>query len=218
MAAILMINVPYAGHTNPTLPLAEALARRGHDVLYINAEEFRGQIEKTGAEFIPYKNYPATPTPRQKKTKCFRAAFDTAVGLDREFDLLIYEMFFYPGKRIADLLGIPCVRQFSQQAWNQATMADATRLFRLSAFLIDAQVMGGRNAEHMGLCHKTLSEAVLYDKPELNIVYASRIFQSKSETFGEDFIFTVPIFHAKRMNERSVNTKRQMRYNQPERG
>ncbi len=102
-----MINVPYAGHTNPTLPLAEALVRRGHMVAYINAEEFRGQIEQTGAQFIPYENYPAAPTPQQKKTRCFRAAFDTAVGLNHKFDLLIYEMFFYPGKRIAELLGIP---------------------------------------------------------------------------------------------------------------
>jgi len=28
MAAILMMNVPYAGHTNPTLPLAEAQYNR----------------------------------------------------------------------------------------------------------------------------------------------------------------------------------------------
>ncbi len=80
MASVLMINVPYAGHTNPTLPLAEALTRRGHKVAYINAEEFRAQIEKTGAAFIPYENYPEAPTQQQKKTMCFRAAFDTAIG------------------------------------------------------------------------------------------------------------------------------------------
>ncbi len=196
MAAILMINVPYAGHTNPTLPLAEALVRRGHKVAYINAEEYRDKLEKTGAEFIPYENYPASPTPQQKKTKCFRAAFDTAVGLDTKYDLLIYEMFFYPGKQIADILGIPCVRQFSQQAWNQATMADATRFFRLSSLLIDAQVMGKRNAARMGLINNTLGDAVVYDKPELNIVYVPRIFQSKSETFGDDYIFAVPIIES----------------------
>ncbi len=193
MASILMINVPYAGHTNPTLPLAEALVRRGHAVSYINAEEYRGIIAKTGARFIPYENCPAVLSPRQKKTQCFRAAFDTAIGLKVKFDLLIYEMFFYPGKRIAELLGIPCVRQFSQQAWNQATMADATRFFRLSSFLIDAQVMGKRNAGHMGLSNRTLSEAVVYDEPELNVVYVPRLFQSKSETFGDGFIFTVPM-------------------------
>ena len=41
MADILMINVPYAGHTNPTLPLAKALVQHGHKVSYVNAEEFR---------------------------------------------------------------------------------------------------------------------------------------------------------------------------------
>ena len=188
-----MINVPFAGHTNPTLPLAEALVRRGHAVVYINAEEFRSKIEKTGAVFIPYENYPAVPTLQQKKTKCFRAAFDTALGLHRKFDLLIYEMFFYPGKRIADILRIPCVRQFSQSAWNQATMADATRIFRLSSFLIDIQVMGRRNAKHMGLAHRTLDEAVLYDNPALNVVYVPQLFQHKRETFGADYVFTIPM-------------------------
>ena len=187
-----MINVPFAGHTNPTLPLAQSLVRRGHKVTYINAEEFRGKIVKTGAEFIPYENYPAAPTQQQKKMKCFRAAFDTALGIDRKFDLLIYEMFFYPGKRIADILKIPCVRQFSQTAWNQETMRDATRFFRLSCFMIDVQVMGKRNAAYMGLVNKSLVEAVVYDKPALNIVYVPQIFQDKRETFGDDYIFIVP--------------------------
>ena len=30
MARILMVNVPYAGHTNPTLPLTRKLVARGH--------------------------------------------------------------------------------------------------------------------------------------------------------------------------------------------
>ena len=29
MANILMINLPFAGHTNPTLPLTEALVKQG---------------------------------------------------------------------------------------------------------------------------------------------------------------------------------------------
>ncbi len=64
--------------------------------------------------------------------------------------------------------------------------------FRFSCRLIDAQVMGRRNAEHMGIGHKTMAEAVVYDKPDLNIVYVPQIFQSKRETFGEDYLFTVP--------------------------
>lgn len=193
MAAILMINIPYAGHTNPTLPLAETLVQHGHNVSYINAEEFRNKIESTGAEFIPYHNYPTLPTEQQKKTKCFRAAFDTAISLERKFDLLIYEMLFYPGIKIAERLGIPCVRQFSQPAWNQEIMSNATCLFKLSSVLIDLQVMGKKNTLYMELTHKTLAEAIINDKPSLNIVYVPQIFQKDRESFGEDYLFTVPV-------------------------
>jgi len=189
---ILMINLPFAGHTNPTLPLAAALVRKGHEVSYVNAEEFRDKIENTGAEFIPFENYPVSPTEQQKKTKCFRAAYDTAMNLGRRFDLLIYEMFFYPGIRIAEHLGIPCVRQFSQPAWNEKTLINASWLFKLSCVLIDFQVMGKRNAKYMGLKNQTLAEAVINDKPTLNIVYVPQVFQTDRDTFGEDYLFTVP--------------------------
>ena len=55
----------------------------------------------------------------------FKAAYDTAMSLKQQFDLLIYEMFFYPGIKIAQNLSIPCVRQFSQPAWNEKTYADS---------------------------------------------------------------------------------------------
>jgi len=193
MAAILMMNVPYAGHTNPTLPLAEALVQHGHKVSYINAEEFRNKIECTGAEFIPYTNYPVSPTEQQKKTRCFRAAFDTAISLEQKYDLLIYEMFFYPGIKIAEILGIPCVRQFSQPAWNQKTVSNATWFFKMSCALIDLQVMGKKNAEYMALTKRTLIDAVLHDKPSFNIVYVPQVFQADRESFGTDYMFTAPI-------------------------
>ena len=193
MASILMVNVPFAGHTNPTLPLAAALVRNGHDVSYVNAEDFRIRIESTGAEFIPYINYPVSPTEQQKKTKCFRAAFDTVMSLERMFDLLIYEMFFYPGFQIASMLEIPCVRQFSQPAWNENTLHHATWFFKISCILIDLQVMGKKNALHMELKNKTLAEAVIYDNPALNIVYVPQIFQTDRDSFGKDYLFTIPI-------------------------
>lgn len=193
MAAILMINVPFAGHTNPTLPLAELLVANGHSVFYINAEEYREKIMRTGAEFIPYKNYPISPTMQQKKISCFRAAFDTAMSLTQKFDLLIYEMFFYPGIKIAENLGIPAIRQFSQPAWNFATMGNASKFFKASITLIDLQVMGKKNAAYMGLKNKTLASAILNDKPVFNIVYVPQIFQPNRESFGNDFLFTLPV-------------------------
>lgn len=192
MASILMINVPYSGHTNPTLPLASELIKSGNKVFYINAEEFREKIEETGATFIPYINYPSNPSEQQKKTKCFRAAFETALNLDVKIDLLIYEMFFYPAIRIAEKLGIPCVRQFSQPAWGEERVSDATVFFRLSCKLIDMQVMGKKNVEFMELKNKSLMQAVLYDMPDLNIVYVPQVFQPHRNSFKDNYLFIKP--------------------------
>lgn len=189
---ILMINLPYSGHVNPTLPLTRELVKRGHTVQYVNAEEFRNKIENTGAIFISYINYPVHPSEMERKRSCFQAAFDTAMSLNEPFDLLIYEMFFYPGIQIAQLKNIPCVRQFSQPAWSEETREDASAFFRISARLIDLQVMGKKKAAGMGLEHKTLDEAVVYDKPDLNLVYVPEKFQNKRESFDDSYLFFTP--------------------------
>ncbi len=36
---ILMVNLPFSGHTNPTLGLAQILVQLGHNVTYINAPD-----------------------------------------------------------------------------------------------------------------------------------------------------------------------------------
>ena len=114
------------------------------------------------------------------------------MSLKEPFDLLIYEMFFYPGIQIARLKNIPCVRQFSQAAWSEETRKDAPAFFRISTRLIDLQVMGKKKAMGMGLEHKTLEEAVVYDKPDLNIVYVPEEFQNKRQSFDDSYIFFTP--------------------------
>ncbi len=192
MSKILMVNVPYAGHTNPTLSLARELVKRGHSVTYVNAEEFRAKIEGTGAFFIPYIDYPAKPSESQKKTMCFRAAYDTVLGLQDKYDLLIYEMFFYPGYTLAKKLGIPCVRQFSQPAWNKRFIQNAPFTFKVSAKIIDSKVMKVKHKKHMGLQNTNLMEAILEDSPDLNVVYVPSIFQNYRESFDESYQFGVP--------------------------
>ena len=190
---ILMVNLPYAGHTNPTLPLAGELVKRGHFVSYINSEAFRKSIESTGANFIPYVNYPEAPTEYEKKRMSFRATFDTAMGLDEEYDLLIYEMFFHPGIEIARRKGIPCVRQFSQPAWSEETWKKSPWMFRLSASLIDRQVLSKEDVRHMGIKYVNLHDGVIMEKPDLNIVYLPEELQSERKSFDDSYIFTVPV-------------------------
>ena len=193
---ILMVNLPYSGHTNPTLPLAKALVGRGHSVTYINAEAFREPVEKTGAKFEPYgKYYPEHPTENQKKRMSFRAAFDTAleIGERENPDLLVYEMFFHPGIEVAKRLQIPCVRQFSQSAWSEAAWNNAPKMFRLSARLIDRQILSYDDIRHMGIIGRSsLHDGIIGAKPELNIVYLPEQFQPERDSLDEKYVFTVP--------------------------
>ena len=189
---VLMVNLPYAGHTNPTLPLVRELVRHGHRVDYVNAEQYRRKIEETGAAFIPYADFPEKPDERQIKRGSFRAAFDTAMSLPGPYDLLIYEMFFYPGIEIARRKGIPCVRQFSQPAWSEETWRQAPGAFRFSAWLIDRQVLTDADARRMGFRRSSLREGVIGSEPDLNIVCLPEAFQACRDSFGERWLFKVP--------------------------
>lgn len=200
MINILMINVPYSGHTNPTLPLAEALVNCGHKVVYVNSNEFKDKIEATGAKFIPYTNFPDNLSFQQKKMRCFKAAFNTAMSLHQKFDLLIYEIFFYPGKKVAEILNIPCVRQFSQPAWNIEMVRNVSPIFFLSCNIIDMQMVGKKKAQQMGLGNRTMIKSMLNDKPDLNIVYVPEFYQIHRETFGENYIFTIPPLKSMKSN------------------
>src|SRR5690606_2540283 len=66
MSKIIFLGSPAHGHVNPTLPLAHELVQRGEQVLYYNQEEFRPQIEQTGASFCPY---PATEVSSERITE-----------------------------------------------------------------------------------------------------------------------------------------------------
>ena len=189
---ILMINLPFSGHTNPTLPLTRALVERGHAVTCINAGSFRGKIEGTGARFVPYRDFPADLSEAAVKRRCFRAAFETALALEGPFDLLIYEMFFYPGIDVARCMGVPCVRQFSQPAWSWETWRAAPPVFRASAKLIDAQVLPKATARRMGLTYACLRDGVIESRPALNIVYVPEPFQGCRESFDGKYLFMVP--------------------------
>ena len=44
--------IPAHGHTNPMLPVAAEMVKRGNKVRFYSFDEFKEKIEKTGAEFI----------------------------------------------------------------------------------------------------------------------------------------------------------------------
>lgn len=115
---ILMVSLPFSGHVNPTLGMAKTLVERGHIVDFILSNQWKKQVENTGANFVPYDNFPANPTALDLRRLSFKAASDTTLRVGKNYECLIYEMLFFPGKSIADNLRIPAIRLFSTFALN----------------------------------------------------------------------------------------------------
>lgn len=120
------------------------------------------------------------------------AAFQTALALNEQYDTLIYEMLFYPGITVAEKLGIPCVRQFSQPAWSDESSKSMSGFFKISSKQIDAQVMGKKNIQAMKLPFDSMEDAILHSKPDMNIVYIPESFQKCRASFDATFHFVVP--------------------------
>lgn len=54
MSKAIFFNIPAQGHINPSLPVILAMVQRGEQIIYVNSEETRVQIEPTGAQFVAY--------------------------------------------------------------------------------------------------------------------------------------------------------------------
>ncbi|NLG05418.1 MAG: glycosyl transferase [Clostridia bacterium] len=201
MAKILMINLPYVGHTNPTLLLTKELVQRGHSVSYINAPEFRESIEETGAKFIPYINYPEGLHFQQIKIKCFWAAFETGLSVGEDYDIIIYEMFFFLGKLLAECLQKPCIRQFSTFAWNkqveELVMKSSVFYYPLSNDFAK-KIVTELVAHKIDLKYDNIMDEIAMNVPDLNIVYTSREFQILEEQFDQRFQFVGPALEDKK--------------------
>jgi len=172
MAKILIINLPAYGHVNPTLALARELSNRNHQVSYLITEEFREEIEATGATVISYseriKNLPSV----ESLATHVPIIYEMALDIGASYDCIFYEMVFYLGKQLGEVLNKPTVHLISTFAFNKKIMDNV-----LKGHAVKPEISHQRNAlfQHY--------QKSLTDVPGLNLVYTSREFQ----VYGEDF-------------------------------
>lgn len=67
MKKIAIFCIPAHGHTNPILPVATELVKRGNHVRFYSFEEFREKIERTGAEYVSIDSYLPELTEKEEK-------------------------------------------------------------------------------------------------------------------------------------------------------
>ena len=181
---ILFINLPYHGHVIPTIGLVQALIKAGHHVTYLMPYDWEAKLKDSGADFLGYENNP-------KLDKQIRKAFFKAEEVIADFDLLIYEQFFFMGKHLAEKHGKKCVRIFTAPGTNKTLMRQFISsggpmgIFRfpfIGALWTQDCVKG------LGIklkCHNWLDE-IVENPPDFNLVYTLRSFQPFAEDFPEE--------------------------------
>jgi MGT family glycosyltransferase len=215
MSRIVYFNVPAHGHVNPTLPVVAELVRRGEQVVCYNyaSEEFRGPLERTGAEVRMLSGLgfdPARPAPTLLHPGPHLTAFLLEVAwtflpavlrdLERQApDLIVHDTLCPWGRFAARTLGIPSVSTSVMFAFRKDVLP-AMRLDKLLWTLVRGS---GALARHFWTACKLRRKyglngldpvSVLTNPGGLNVVFTSREFQPHADRFDRSYRFVGPSF------------------------
>ncbi len=204
MSSILFINGPAEGHVNPTLAVVKELTARGHRVVYVCTEAYRGSIEATGAEFWPIEDYLA----RQRTGNPFLMLLRTAsIAIPQvmvraqqdKFDFIVHDSFFGWGAWIAKLLKLPSIgsyTSFTMTSRRPERIGElpGLRFMKLAVSALykplvtmEAQAV----AKQFGMPVPSLKE-ILFNHGDMNIMYFTREFHPNNELLDDTFVYVGP--------------------------
>jgi len=194
---ILFINLPYHGHVVPTIGFVQELLKQSCEVTYLMPFDWEDKVAESGATFAGYENH-------RQLSEQIKNAYDAAEKIIDDFDIVIYEQFFFLGKHLAEKHGKPVVRIFTAPATNKKLMTKyissggplgifkwkwVTREFT-------KDIVKGK-----GITLKTDNwlDEIIENPPELNFVYTLHEYQPYVEEFSEEhFKFLGPSVYARK--------------------
>ena len=203
--------IPAHGHTNPTLGLVKELTQTGHEIWYFSFEQFREKIEEAGAHFIPCDGYDFEMEDKENgarvgKDKAFASELlvSATLALDEmaaeniariQPDLIVSDSVAFWGKLTAMKYGLPYVCSTTTFAFNRYSAAymkegpfDIAKML-LAMPKINRQI---RRLREKGYPVKGFLDIVQNDNETNTIVYTSKEFQPRSETFSDKYHFIGP--------------------------
>ena len=179
---ILFINLPYHGHVVPTIGLVQELIKQGCEVTYLMPFDWEEKVAESGAKFYGYKNH-------RQLSEQIKNAYATAESIVEQFDFIIYEQFFFLGKHLAEKYNKPVARIFTAPVTNEKLMKEfITSKGPLSIFKHKWIARAFTQDIAKGISVKTdnwLYE-IIYNPPELNLVYTLREYQPYESEFPEE--------------------------------
>ncbi len=215
MAKGIFFNVPEYGHVNPTLPLVEQLARNGETILYYDTDEYRKRIEKTGAQFRPYR-----VKAFDRMAACHGDLIKMAwflAGASREIidnhleeiiaekpDYIIHDSFCAWGKFVARYLNLPAVNTTTTFVATPRTML---RMPRLALHFTSMLLKRMRYAAGHLRCALSIRRdfgvgisspmSIFSNSEPLNIVFTSGYFHPNGNSLGPRYVLTGPSISAR---------------------
>ncbi len=211
MKRIAFFCIPAHGHTNPMLPVAAELVKRGNIVRFYSFNEFREKIEKTGAEFISCDSYLPEVNEEQmarlmsvSKTEMTIQNIRTTLNMngffEEEFksfrpDVVYTDAVCFWGKLNAWKHHIPMVCSTSTFAFNQLS----SKYMKQSHAEVKDMILGLpkinkelKTLRPYGYEVKSALELVQNDNQTDTVVYTSRRFQPYAESFTGHYNFVGP--------------------------
>ena len=210
MNKIVFFCIPAHGHTNPTIEVVRELTKRGNEVYYYSFEEFRKKIENAGAKFISCDEYiPVLRKEDEKKigrdfSALIEMVVDTTIALEDKVckelkeinpDCIVSDSLCFWGKLFAKKMGITYICSTTTFAFNEYTASMMKQGFREILYMI----LGTRKInEKMELLRshnydvKDFISIIQNDNDTNTIVYTSREFQPKVDTFSDKYYFVGP--------------------------
>ncbi|WP_283610683.1 macrolide family glycosyltransferase [Faecalispora anaeroviscerum] len=179
---ILFVNLPFSGHVYPTLGLVRELICRGNEVTYLLTEQWKEAVLQTGAQFACYQD-------DKKLSIQMQNAYHAGVKLAHNFDLILYEQFFFLGKHLAEQFHKPVIRIFTSPASNKELMkayinaGGMMGIFRLKWI---CQQWTKQVSKGITLKTDCWLEEIVQNPPELNLVYTIREFQPYADSFSDE--------------------------------
>ena len=207
---IMFFSIPAHGHTNPTIEVVRALTQRGHRVRYYSFEPFRARIEGAGAEFIPCDDaLPPAPGDLDKRMgRDFSLLMEMVIGVTAQLhprmeeemrtfrpDCIVSDSICIWGKLFAKRFDVPLVVSTTTFAFNRYTaklMKQSLRDVLLMVTGMPRVMKQLGTLEALGYEPKGVIELLQNDNETDTIVYTSRKFQPRAETFSDRYAFVGP--------------------------
>lgn len=211
MKKIAFFCIPAHGHTNPMLPVAAELIRRGNTVRFYSFGEFEEKVRAAGAEFVSCDSFLPPLTKQEESGLKNVSATEMTVQdiritlrmdefLDQEFhsfrpDVVYTDSVCFWGKLNAWKHHVPMVVSTSTFAFNQMSSKYMKSSPKELADLIFGLPRISRELKKLrsrGYHVKGVLSLIQSDNDTDSVVYTSRRFQPCAESFSGHYAFVGP--------------------------